>query len=165
MRLQAVQEDRGASAVEFALVVPLLLLIVFGIINFGVVFSQQLTLNNAVRAGARAGVVVGELLDCPTIRQRVRGDLSALGMNTSAVQVRITLVTASGTTVTTPCGGSYLATTDTSTGSGTYPCASSAIGTSLVVEGRYASGIPISFPPFPTTLTLNSKGVFVCEFH
>ena len=44
-------------AVEFALIVPVLLLIVFGIINFGVLFSQQLTLNNAVREGARKAVV------------------------------------------------------------------------------------------------------------
>lgn len=49
--------DRGAVAVEFALVVPLLLLIVFGIVNFGIVFSQQLTLNNALREGARKAVI------------------------------------------------------------------------------------------------------------
>ncbi len=49
--------ERGASAVEFALVVIPLLMIVAGIVNFGFVFAQQLALDNAVRAGARAGVV------------------------------------------------------------------------------------------------------------
>lgn len=157
-------DDSGASAVEFALVVPLLLLIVFGIINFGVVFSQQLTLNNAVRAGARGGVVVAELLDCPTIRERVNSDLSGLGMDPDAVEVRITLLTDGGATVTTPCGGAFLASTDATTGQGVYPCAGSAIGTSLVVEGRYSSSIPVSIPPFPTSLDLNAKGVYLCEF-
>ncbi len=49
--------ERGASAVEFALVVIPLLMVIAGIVNFGVVFAQQLSLDNAVRAGARAGVV------------------------------------------------------------------------------------------------------------
>ena len=38
------------------MVIPLLMVIA-GIVNFGVVFAQQLALDNAVRAGARAGVV------------------------------------------------------------------------------------------------------------
>ena len=157
-------DDLGASAVEFALVLPLLLLVVFGIVNFGVVFSQQLTLNNAVRSGARSGVVVGQLLDCPAIRAKVSGDLSGLGMDPSIASVRVTLLTASGGVVTTPCSGSYLLVTDQSTGSGVYPCAGSAPGTSVVVEGQYTSSIPVSFPPFPTTLQLSAKGVYVCEF-
>ena len=157
-------DDSGASAVEFALVVPLLLLIVFGIINFGVLFSQQLTLNNAVRAGARGGVVVGDLLDCPTIRERVNSDLSGLGMDPAAVEVRITLLNEDGSTDTAPCTGSWLASTESATGAGTYPCQDSDIGASLVVEGRYASTIPVSFPPFPTSLELNAKGVYLCEF-
>ena len=45
---------RGASAVEFALVVIPLLMVIAGIVNFGFVFAQQLALDNAVRAGARA---------------------------------------------------------------------------------------------------------------
>ena len=49
--------ERGASAVEFALVVIPLLMVIAGIVNFGLVFAQQLALDNAVRAGARAGVV------------------------------------------------------------------------------------------------------------
>lgn len=46
--------DGGAAAVEFAIVLPLLLAIVFGIIDFGRMMANQITLNEAAREGARA---------------------------------------------------------------------------------------------------------------
>jgi Flp pilus assembly protein TadG len=46
--------DRGAAAVEFALLLPLLLLIVFGVIDFGRAINAQITLTQAAREGARA---------------------------------------------------------------------------------------------------------------
>ena len=49
--------DRGAAAVEFALVFPLLLLIVFGIIDFGRALNAQITLTQAAREGARLDAV------------------------------------------------------------------------------------------------------------
>lgn len=45
--------DRGATAVEFALLLPLLLLIVFGTIDFGRALNAQITLTQAAREGAR----------------------------------------------------------------------------------------------------------------
>ncbi|HEY2306938.1 MAG TPA: TadE/TadG family type IV pilus assembly protein [Streptosporangiaceae bacterium] len=45
--------DRGAAAVEFALLLPLLLLLVFGIIDFGRAINAQITLTQAARQGAR----------------------------------------------------------------------------------------------------------------
>ena len=45
--------DRGAVAVEFALLLPLLLLIAFGIIDFGRALNAQITLTQAAREGAR----------------------------------------------------------------------------------------------------------------
>lgn len=45
--------DRGAAAVEFALLLPLLLLIVFGLIDFGRALNAQVTLTQAAREGAR----------------------------------------------------------------------------------------------------------------
>ena len=44
--------ERGASAVEFALVAPLFIMLVFGIIAFGIVFAQKLALSNAAKEGA-----------------------------------------------------------------------------------------------------------------
>ena len=48
------REDRGAAAVEFALVVPLLLAVVFSIIDLGFAINRYTVLNNATREGVRA---------------------------------------------------------------------------------------------------------------
>ncbi len=48
--------ERGAVIVEFALVLPLLLLLLFGIIEFGLLFYNKQVLTNASREGARAGI-------------------------------------------------------------------------------------------------------------
>jgi Flp pilus assembly protein TadG len=45
--------DRGAVAVEFALLLPLLLLILFGIVDFGRALNAQITLTQAAREGVR----------------------------------------------------------------------------------------------------------------
>jgi Flp pilus assembly protein TadG len=48
------REDRGAAAVEFALVLPLLLLLIFGIVDFGRAWNMQLALTQAAREGVRS---------------------------------------------------------------------------------------------------------------
>jgi Flp pilus assembly protein TadG len=50
-------DERGASAVEFALVVPILLMLVFGIIDFGLMIRANTVLANAAREGARNGSI------------------------------------------------------------------------------------------------------------
>jgi len=60
--------DRGTAAVEFALVLPVLLLIVFGIVDFGRALNAQLTLTGAAREGVR---------------------LAALGYTDAAIQARV----------------------------------------------------------------------------
>ena len=45
--------DRGAAAVEFVLLMPLLLLIVFGTIDFGRMYAARITLTQAAREGVR----------------------------------------------------------------------------------------------------------------
>jgi Flp pilus assembly protein TadG len=45
--------ERGAAAVEFALLLPVLLLIIFGTIDFGRALNAQITLTQAAREGAR----------------------------------------------------------------------------------------------------------------
>ncbi|MDH5299503.1 MAG: pilus assembly protein [Desulfobulbaceae bacterium] len=50
--------ERGASVIEFAVVLPLLLIILFGIVEFGIMFYDKAMLTNAAREGARYGIVL-----------------------------------------------------------------------------------------------------------
>ncbi|AXG12322.1 TadE/TadG family type IV pilus assembly protein [Intrasporangium calvum] len=49
--------DRGAAAVEMAIIFPLLFLVLAGIVDFGRAFFYQIQLTNAAREGARAAIV------------------------------------------------------------------------------------------------------------
>lgn len=53
MRDHRMFDDRGASLVEFALIVPIMALLVFGIVEFGLAFSDAQNLRQAVREGTR----------------------------------------------------------------------------------------------------------------
>ena len=48
---------RGAMAIETALLLPLLVLLIFGMIEFGLLLYNRQVLTNASREGARAGIV------------------------------------------------------------------------------------------------------------
>lgn len=49
--------ERGAAAVEFALLAPILVMILFGIVEFGRAYNTQLTLTTAAREGLRVMVI------------------------------------------------------------------------------------------------------------
>lgn len=51
--------EKGGAAVEFAVVLPLLVLILFGIVEYGFIFYNKQVLTNASREGARFGIVSG----------------------------------------------------------------------------------------------------------
>lgn len=51
--------QRGQAVIEMALTLPLLLLIVFGIFDFGFMFQRYEVVTNAAREGARVGVLPG----------------------------------------------------------------------------------------------------------
>ena len=51
------RRESGQSLVEFALVLPLLLLILCGKIDFGWIYYNRITLSNAAREGARYAVI------------------------------------------------------------------------------------------------------------
>ena len=53
----AQRDQDGAAAVEFALLLPLLVLLLFGLIQFGIAFNTKIQATNAAREGARMAVV------------------------------------------------------------------------------------------------------------
>lgn len=63
--------ERGQSLVEFAMIVPVFLLLLLGMTEFGFVFSHHLTLEYATREGARAGAALaagnGSTVPCANV--------------------------------------------------------------------------------------------------
>ena len=68
-RRQTHSSDRGAALVEFAVVVPVLLLLFAAMIDFGLLFQRYLVLTNAAREGARIAVLPGYFT--PDVQARV----------------------------------------------------------------------------------------------
>jgi Flp pilus assembly protein TadG len=79
------ERQKGQALVEFALVLPLLLLLLFGIVEFGRIFAADLMVIQSAREGARVGAV-GE--GDTAIIQRVRD--TAAPLDPSLLEIRIT---------------------------------------------------------------------------
>jgi TadE-like protein len=73
--------DKGAELIEFALVFPLLLLVMFGIMDFGLLFQHYETVTNAAREGARVAVLPGYAQ--ADVQARVTQYLAAAGLTST----------------------------------------------------------------------------------
>jgi hypothetical protein len=67
IRFSGLGSEGGASAVEMALVAPILVILLAGIVDFGLVFNDLMSLRQGVGAGVRQGVVAqgGSNASCP----------------------------------------------------------------------------------------------------
>ena len=67
------KRDSGATLVEFAIVMPLLLLLMIGIMEVGVAFYEYLTIERATLEGVRTAAFTGTTkdADCAAIRNAV----------------------------------------------------------------------------------------------
>ncbi len=75
--------DRGAVAVEFALILPLLLLIVFGIIDFGRMWNMQIALTQAAREGVRVLALNGTSGDATTRTEAAAFPVTGISVSTT----------------------------------------------------------------------------------
>lgn len=73
--MEALKNKKGQAMVEFAVILPILLLLVMGIIEFGLIFNAYLTIQNASREGARYGITGASDADIVSL---VRSDCSSL---------------------------------------------------------------------------------------
>lgn len=55
--MKRISSKRGQSMVEFAVVLPVLLMLILAIFEFGRVYNAQVTVTQAAREGARRGVI------------------------------------------------------------------------------------------------------------
>src|SRR3954453_22281705 len=89
------RDERGASAVEFAFIVPLLILLVLGIAEFGHAFQVQGTLSAAAREGVRAMALRNDPVDA---RGVARNAASSLDPGVTDTQIKIQIVGSTATT-------------------------------------------------------------------
>ena len=133
--MRRLKQERGASAVEFAIVGSLLLLILFGTIQFGITFNRYQGLQSAAREGARLGSL--QATTRSDIINRVRESVSiiqssaistgacspsSLSLENGCVRIYAKSIptascpssscveVASGSTSQTPCGATYTGT-------------------------------------------------------
>jgi len=94
--------DRGAAAVEMALVMPLLILMVMGIIDFGRIFNGEIQLSQAAREGARiAALGAPGSFSVSDVGTRTRTALNNPAFQGNAsVTVTVNVVDVAGTTTT-----------------------------------------------------------------
>lgn len=89
------KSEKGQSLVEFALVLPLLVLLLFGIIDFARVFHVYLTMDHAGREAARAASIGNDVSE---IKNTAVNDAASIGL--TADKVVISGTRNSGTDVT-----------------------------------------------------------------
>lgn len=74
-----IRNERGQTMTELAMILPLLLILIFGIIQLGLAFNNYLAVTDAVRAGARKGSVSrlsgNPTGDCVTAARNAGADL------------------------------------------------------------------------------------------
>jgi Flp pilus assembly protein TadG len=96
---QSRRNEEGQALVEFALVAPLLFLILFGIVQFGIAFMHSVALTDAVRAGARKAAVSRSAAD-PTQATKSAVLGAADDLDPAKVSINVTSTWQSGGNVT-----------------------------------------------------------------
>jgi Flp pilus assembly protein TadG len=146
-RRSGARSDRGAAAVEFALLLPLLVLLVFGMIDFGRAINAQITITQAAREGARVlalpgGTTVGSDGN-QAYQDRAIAAANGLGLTAS----NVTDLPDTSTTPETGC-----------------PAGSGSTGDDAVVKVTYTFTFitPVGVI-FGSTKTLTAEGVMPCE--
>ncbi len=91
--MRRLQSERGAAAVEFALVVPLLLILLLGIVEFGRVFNTQLQLTHAARESVRVMAIQKQ-----PAAARSAGIASVSGLNPALTAGNISVGSCTNTT-------------------------------------------------------------------
>ena len=94
-----IRSQRGQTMVEFAMVLPIIALLLFGVIQFGITFNNYITLTDAVRAGARKGAVARRIQNPQAaVTTSVRN--AATDLKASDLQITVNSTWAQGSDVT-----------------------------------------------------------------
>ena len=88
--MRRMRSERGAVAVEFALVLPLLVAMLLGIMEFGLMYNGQMSVTNAARETARTMAVTN---DPAAARNAARAAAPALKPGLTDAEIGITPAT------------------------------------------------------------------------
>jgi Flp pilus assembly protein TadG len=125
-------DHSGASAVEFALIAPLLFVMLFGIIQFGLALNNYVELTDAVRNGGR-NFAISRASASATPFTSTRTAITSSAANLTAASVTVT-ATVNGTACTTDGGCTTLlnaAAGQAAVVTATYPCNLTVMGVNL----------------------------------
>lgn len=125
------RRERGAAAVEFALVLPVLLVLVLGIVEFGRAYNVQTTLSLAAREGVRTMALSND-------QTAARTTAKAAASNLTLADSQIVISLKAGTTTATSCTVDATATTPNATVTISYPMPfiTNFFGASVTLTGK-----------------------------
>lgn len=127
--------ERGAAAVEFALILPLLVMLVFGIVEFSILYNRQQGLHAAAREGARVAALPTSTQT--VIRDKVRDALDGVLPDPSDASISISP-------------------------NSTRPCDLQPSGTRVVVNVEFDDNVDVPLVNVGA-VTLEGRGEFRCE--
>jgi len=89
---RATRNERASAMVEFAIVLPLLVLVFAGVAEFGVAFKQKLAVSNAVQTATRTGSSLGKNAAADmAILDSIQQGFSSLPGNGDALVTKVTV--------------------------------------------------------------------------
>ncbi len=109
--LSVLNDEKGANALEFALILPVLMLIIMGIIQFGFIFYNYITIVHAAREGARWASLENSVSDVTAKAQSAAPGLIFASTPTVDVSVEQRGQLGSGDTITNTDVGKYVTVT------------------------------------------------------
>ena len=84
------KRSEGQALVEFALVAPIFLLLVLGVVEFGRAWQVSQTLTDAARAGCRVAVVYNTNTTIDTVSSRMNANMAAARLDTASAVKTVT---------------------------------------------------------------------------
>lgn len=97
MRRLRLRGDRGSAAVEFAIVIPVLLLLVLGTVEFGRVLFLQNSITNAARVGARTMAIEASAANPNAVSDAKTQTVSAAAVAPALTTGQVAVSTSNGT--------------------------------------------------------------------
>ncbi len=131
-------KENGAVAVEFALVLPIFLMLVFGIVEFGRAYNIQVSLSEAARETARYTAIHSSEAGFSAANAKAVGISAAPSVALAPANIQIAY------------------------SSGTACAAGQSVVVTINVVTPYLTGLPGLIPGMPANLNISSKGVMRC---